>query len=342
MEEAFSSDEDMVAPRHRRRAYQEDSSDDDSDGDAGQHERQTELYRKQTAKQRQQTRRGKAQGKDCSALDSATFGELKKLQSKVGTKEFTSLMKIKEKLKKQKEALAMTKKRVQNREHHSEEYEEQDSIGGQIDDVHNDSDEESQSNEESSEEEEDFDRHGHEKSERKKRGTKVKRAKNAPREESSRKRPVGPRQVVEVVKKRNRDPRFDDLSGVLHKDQYQKAYSFLDNLRAEEIEELRKSLKKEKDPVQRERMSSILSKYRQQQKQQQDEERRLHIKRERNKAEREAVKQGKRPYFLKRADEKKLALTAKFNDLTQRGAGGAKKLLAKRRKRMAAKDRQRF
>ena len=52
--------------------------------------------------------------------------------------------------------------------------------------------------------------------------------------------------------------------------------------------------------------------------------------------ERQAVKQGKRPFYLKASEKRKLALVSKYNAL--KASGGLDKALAKRRQKVASKD----
>lgn len=52
--------------------------------------------------------------------------------------------------------------------------------------------------------------------------------------------------------------------------------------------------------------------------------------------EREAVRAGKKPFFLKKTDRRKAELVAQYQDLQK--SGGLDKFLAKRRRKNAAKD----
>lgn len=52
--------------------------------------------------------------------------------------------------------------------------------------------------------------------------------------------------------------------------------------------------------------------------------------------EREAVKQGKKPFFLKRSEQRRQELIRRFRDL--KATGRLEKVMAKRRKKNAAKD----
>jgi len=83
---------------------------------------------------------------------------------------------------------------------------------------------------------------------------------NRPQEVTS-KRPVGRfLQVVQPIKKKSRDPRFDELSGKFNQDSFDKAYSFLDDYRKDEMEQLKKKMGKIKDPYEWEKLKTQQSK----------------------------------------------------------------------------------
>ena len=52
--------------------------------------------------------------------------------------------------------------------------------------------------------------------------------------------------------------------------------------------------------------------------------------------ERQAVEAGKKPFYLKKSEQRKLELLAKYRELKERG--GLDKFMEKRRKKNAAKD----
>lgn len=58
--------------------------------------------------------------------------------------------------------------------------------------------------------------------------------------------------------------------------------------------------------------------------------------REFKRRERELVKQGKKPFYLKKSDERKLHLIADYEDLKKKGK--LEKVIEKRRQRQASKD----
>ncbi|KAM7256237.1 hypothetical protein ACFE04_011978 [Oxalis oulophora] len=164
--------------------------------------------------------------------------------------------------------------------------------------------------------------------------------KNRPMEASS-KKPVGRfREIVQVPKKVVRDPRFESLSGNLDVGGFKKRFSFLfeDSLPSEK-EKLKKQLKKIKDPNQAEEVKNQLTWINKQLKLEAPKSAvDSHILAEHKKKEREAAKQGKKPYYLKKSDIKKQKLTEKYNEL--KAAGKLDSYIENRRKKNAAKDRR--
>jgi ribosomal RNA-processing protein 36 len=160
-------------------------------------------------------------------------------------------------------------------------------------------------------------------------------AKNRPMEMSS-KRAVGRfREVVETPTEKRRDPRFDQMSGKLNQDLYEKSYEFLDKYKQDEEQMLKAQILKEKDPEEKERLQHTLTRMVSQRTANTEAKRKQAIKRERKRTEQELVKQGKKPFFLKKSDQKKLELIDKFKQL---GDKNVDKILEKRRKRNATKD----
>ncbi|KAF6115930.1 ribosomal RNA processing 36 [Phyllostomus discolor] len=114
------------------------------------------------------------------------------------------------------------------------------------------------------------------------------------------------------VRRVARDPRFDDLSGEYNPEVFDKTYEFLNDIRAKEKELVKKQLKRHRS----------------------GEELHLALKQER----RAQAQQGHRPYFLKKSEQRQLALAEKFKELKR-----SKKLdsfLSRKRRRNAGKDRQ--
>ncbi|XP_008565034.1 PREDICTED: ribosomal RNA processing protein 36 homolog isoform X2 [Galeopterus variegatus] len=157
--------------------------------------------------------------------------------------------------------------------------------------------------------------------------------KHRPLEMSAKARVPFLRQVVPISKKVARDPRFDDLSGEYNPEVFDKTYQFLNDIRAKE-----KELKKHRSGEEHEKLQQLLQRMEQQemaqQERKQQQELRLALKQER----RAQAQQGHRPYFLKKSEQRQLALAEKFKELKR-----SKKLesfLSRKRRRNAGKDRR--
>ncbi|KAF5929730.1 hypothetical protein HPG69_002454 [Diceros bicornis minor] len=171
--------------------------------------------------------------------------------------------------------------------------------------------------------------------------------KHRPLEMSAKVRVPFLRQVVPISKKVARDPRFDDLSGEYNPEVFDKTYQFLNDIRAKEKEVysvrlglglVKKQLKKHRSGEEHEKLQQLLQRMEQQemaqQERRQQQELRLALKQER----RGQAQQGHRPYFLKKSEQRQLALAEKFKELKR-----SKKLesfLSRKRRRNAGKDRR--
>ncbi|XP_064302618.1 ribosomal RNA processing protein 36 homolog isoform X2 [Phalacrocorax carbo] len=169
---------------------------------------------------------------------------------------------------------------------------------------------------------------------------KQQQGKKGPLEMSAKKPVPFLRQVVSVKKKVHRDPRFDDLSGEYKPEIFMKTYSFLDSIKKQEKEMVQKQLKKCRDVEQKEKLQQLLNRMTQQEqaqkKQQKLRERELFFKRQ----QRELAKQGKKPFFLKKSEKRKLELAEKYAELKR--SGKLESFLNKKRKRNAIKDKRRL
>eukprot|EP00903_Cladosiphon_okamuranus_P017529 g16144.t1 len=162
--------------------------------------------------------------------------------------------------------------------------------------------------------------------------------KNRPQEASSL-RAVGRfREVVVGKRKTARDPRFEGGAGSskLNYDIFRKAYGFLGEYQDREIEELKKSLKKEKNQERSARLQAILTRLQQERAERSQGDRTRAAIREAKKKERDAVAGGKKPFFLKGSEKKRLSLEQRYEGLKEEGK--LSKFMEKKRKKNAAKD----
>lgn len=123
-------------------------------------------------------------------------------------------------------------------------------------------------------------------------------SKHAPMEVSSRQRP---QKQARTSTTSRRDPRFESTSGELKADLFRSSYGFLEEHEAAEI-------KQSGDP-------ELLRRRVERQRKESERDVKAKLKRE----ERQAVAQGKKPFFLKRAQIKRKVLEQRFDDLRKRG-----------------------
>ncbi|XP_010494456.1 PREDICTED: rRNA biogenesis protein rrp36 [Camelina sativa] len=162
--------------------------------------------------------------------------------------------------------------------------------------------------------------------------------KNRPVELSSKKPVSRYREVIHVPKKEPRDPRFVSLGGRLDLDGFKKRYNFFfeDKLPVER-EELKKQLKKTKNQEEANKLKNELTYVEKMLKYEPSTKNKgAAILTEHKKREREAAKEGKKPYYLKKSEIRKQTLVEKYNSLKE--SGKLSSYLDKRRKKNATKD----
>ncbi|KAK4047343.1 rRNA biogenesis protein rrp36 [Microbotryomycetes sp. JL221] len=163
--------------------------------------------------------------------------------------------------------------------------------------------------------------------------------------EMSSKKPVSRhRQIAETKTIRARDPRFDSLSGGFKPDLFQNSYGFLKDKQTQELDELRKTAnlaRKNKLLPQEEKnqIETALTRMQSKQASRQAKERDDLALRNWKKQEQEKRQQGKKEFYLKDSDKKKLQLKAKFDDLAQ-DKKQLRKAIEKKRRKMAQKDKK--
>ncbi|XP_061687134.1 ribosomal RNA processing protein 36 homolog isoform X2 [Syngnathoides biaculeatus] len=164
--------------------------------------------------------------------------------------------------------------------------------------------------------------------------------KNRPTEVSAKKPVPFLRQVVAVKKATQRDPRFDDLSGEYKAAIFEKTYKFVHDIRQRETQELRRQLKKTKDKDRKEKIGFLLKRMANQERARQSQEQQRARELQHKREQRERANRGARPFFLKKGEQKKLRLAARFSELKESGKLDA--FLSKKRKRNAGKDRRKL
>jgi ribosomal RNA-processing protein 36 len=173
-------------------------------------------------------------------------------------------------------------------------------------------------------------------------------SKHAPVEMTSRKQVSRRRDFLTVTaetkKTQARDPRFMPLgpgagSGGDKIDEIKtrKAYAFLDDYRESEMQELRAAIKKSKNPADKEKLQKALMSMESRKKTQARKDKERAVIEEHRRKEKELVKQGKTPFYLKKAEQKKRMLVDQFQGMKKKDADRA---IERRRKKVAGKEKK--
>ncbi|KAK0719992.1 hypothetical protein B0H67DRAFT_574780 [Lasiosphaeris hirsuta] len=180
---------------------------------------------------------------------------------------------------------------------------------------------------------------------------KLKRSsKHAPAEMTSKKQVSRRRDFIEVPTVQARDPRFMPLgagssvtSGLavsnLDEIKARKAYAFLDDYEKDEMNDLRVAIKKERDPAAKEKLQRALLSMESKRKAQARKDSTMAVIDEHKKKEKELVKQGKTPFYLKKSEQKQRVLVEQFAGLKK---GQVDKAIERRRKKVDGKEKKRM
>ncbi|KAL2162770.1 hypothetical protein VTH06DRAFT_6606 [Thermothelomyces fergusii] len=179
-------------------------------------------------------------------------------------------------------------------------------------------------------------------------------SKHAPVEMSS-KKPVSRKRdfltvTPELKKPQPRDPRFMPLgptaggggggsssSSKIEEIKARKAYAFLDEYRESEMRQLREAIGKTRDAGERARLERALRSMESRKQAQERKDRERAVLEAHRRRERELVRQGKKPFYLKRSEQKKLALVEQFKGMKKKQVDRA---IERRRKKLASKEKK--
>ncbi|KAL8925195.1 MAG: hypothetical protein Q9172_002349 [Xanthocarpia lactea] len=162
-------------------------------------------------------------------------------------------------------------------------------------------------------------------------------SKHAPAEMSSKKAVSRKREVIQTVKRDIRDPRFEPVNGPVNEEKANKNYSFLNDYRDSEINDLKSTIRQTKDTSVKEKLKRSLLSMESRKKAQQIKDQESEIQRAHRAKEKELVKQGKKPFYLKKGEQKKLVLLKRFEDIKGKRLD---KVIERRRKKNAQKERR--
>jgi len=162
-------------------------------------------------------------------------------------------------------------------------------------------------------------------------------SKHAPTELSSKNAVSRKRSVVPTPTVEHRDPRFEALSGPLDTNRLNNNYAFLNDYRASEIFALKTEIRKTTDSVVKADLKKQLLSMESKEKARAAKEAEQRILREHRKREKDAVGKGKKPFYLKKGEQKKLALVKRFEEL---GEKKVERVIERRRQKKAGKERR--
>ncbi|KAH9221178.1 hypothetical protein DL95DRAFT_328624 [Leptodontidium sp. 2 PMI_412] len=164
-------------------------------------------------------------------------------------------------------------------------------------------------------------------------------SKHAPTEISSKKAVSRKREVIPVIKRAYRDPRFEAIGGPIDEARVSKAYAFLNDYREDEMKELRTAIKNSKDEDAKEKMKRALLSMESKKKAQLRKNKEQEILDRHRKEEKELVKQGKQPFYLKKAEQKQRVLLDRFGELKGKQLDH---VMERRRKKVESKEKKKM
>lgn len=162
-------------------------------------------------------------------------------------------------------------------------------------------------------------------------------SKHAPAEMTSKKPVSLRRNIIEVPKVEARDPRFGPLTAAADESKTRKAYAFLDKYRDDEMKQLKAAMRKTKDPEAKEEILQKVRSMESRKKTQERKDRERAVIEDHRKQEKELIRQGKKPFFLKKAEQKKRLLMDQYANMNKRQVD---KLIERRRKKASGKEKK--
>ena len=103
------------------------------------------------------------------------------------------------------------------------------------------------------------------------------------------------------------------------------------------MHELKSAIRKTKDPEEKEKMKRVLLSMESRKKSEKLKEQEQEILRTHRKEEKVKIEQGKKPFYLKKSDQKKIALVKRFEGMKGKQVD---KVIERRRKKQAAKEKR--
>ena len=143
--------------------------------------------------------------------------------------------------------------------------------------------------------------------------------------------------MVPVVKRQVRDPRFEAISGMVDEGKVRRAYGFLDDYREDEMKDLRTAIKGARDEEVKERLKRELLSMESRKKAQMRKDKADEVLNKHRMEEKELVKQGKQPFYLKKSEQKKRVLVEQYGGLKGKQLDH---VMERRRKKVEGKEKK--
>lgn len=161
--------------------------------------------------------------------------------------------------------------------------------------------------------------------------------KNRPREQSAKHQVPVYREVFQVKKKVHQDPRFSARAGDFDERVFRETYSFVQDIKAKEREELAEMVRTEKDPSRRKTLKGLLQKMQNQEASEKLKTKKVELEKQYHKFL-VGHKGDSKPLYLNKTEKRKIELAERFKELKK--AGKLEKYLEKKRKKNARKERK--
>lgn len=162
-------------------------------------------------------------------------------------------------------------------------------------------------------------------------------SKHAPVEVSSKKAVSRRREVVPVAKRQIRDPRFEAIAGQVDDQKVNQNYSFLNDYRMDEIKALKEQIRTTKDESLKEKLKRQLLPMESKMKTELRKAKEHEILDKHRKEEKKLVEQGKKPFYLKKAEQKKQLIMEQYKGLKGKQLDH---VIERRRKKVEGKEKK--
>ena len=148
------------------------------------------------------------------------------------------------------------------------------------------------------------------------------------------------REVVQVAKVQQRDPRFDPLCGEFDEKLFKDNYKFVNEMKSQDLTFLKKQIREEEDPERRKSIKYLIQRTENQLRQEAQnkvKEQELAVERTQQKDQLEA---GVKPFYVSKSKQKETKLVEQYEKLKQ--SGGLDNYIRKKTKKNLVKDRKKF